>query len=117
MKSETAPAKSTRITGETRCTPVTPWRAPSNVAWLFHEVDVSTSSGGGPHADSLFGQLAGYARTGVAGFAKDEEMTIDCLVCSVRCGHTMGATAPWNHPACCSCRGPGPCLALSTVHC
>jgi hypothetical protein len=44
------------------------------------EVDVSTSSGGGPHADSLSGQLAGYARTGLAGCAKDEDMTIDSIV-------------------------------------
>src|SRR5258705_160010 len=30
-----AAATGTRITGETRYTPVTPWRAPSNVAGLF----------------------------------------------------------------------------------
>src|ERR1017187_5839879 len=115
MKSETAPAKSTRITGETRCTLVTPLESSLERCLVVPvEVDVSTSSGGGPHADSLFGQLAGYARTGVAGCAKDEDMTIDCVVCSVRCGRTMGAPAPWNHPACCSCCGPGPCLALSS---
>jgi hypothetical protein len=44
------------------------------------EVNVSTPPGGGPHADSLFGHLASYPRTGLAGCAKDEDMTIDCIV-------------------------------------